>query len=99
MSRTLGILRDIAALLAAAVFVLGVWILSNLFARQALRRMSAGQRLSPAAVPLHEPASLAVSVTNASHWPVPLLEWSAQLPDGVAAEVAPSAVGPPVESA
>jgi uncharacterized protein (DUF58 family) len=105
MSRTLGILRDIAALLAAAglvtgrpavvaaaVFVLGVWILSNLFARQALRRMSAGQRLSPAAVPLHEPASLAVSVTNASHWPVPLLEWSAQVPDGVAAEVAPSAV-------
>ncbi|MGC8486907.1 MAG: DUF58 domain-containing protein [Clostridia bacterium] len=104
MNRTIGLLRDIAILVAlaglvtgrpsvvaAAVFVIGLWFLSNIFARQALRRMSTTQRLSPHAVPINEPADLAVSVTNAYNWPVPLLEWSDQLAEGVEAEAAKTA--------
>lgn len=103
MSRTIGILRDLAglvavaglvtgrpAVVAAAVFVLGLWGLSNGFARRALARMTITQRLTPTAVPLDTPADLAVRVTNAYGWPVPLLEWSDQLPEGVVAQAAPT---------
>ncbi len=101
MNRTTEILRDIAilvavaglftgrpAVVAAAVFVVGLWVISNLFARRALRYMSTTQRLSPHAVAINQLADLAVTVTNAYNWPVPLLEWSDQLPDGVEAVAA-----------
>ncbi len=96
MKRQTALLRDIGALLAvvglltgrpsvvaAATFVVAVWLLSNRAGRRALQRMVTTQTLSPAAVRVNQVADLAVSVTNASAWPIPLLEWSGQLAQGI----------------
>jgi len=78
-----GLILGRPVVVAAAAFVAGLWVLSWGYGQRAMARLAVGQKLAPQAVPIGEPADLAVTVINRFAWPIPVLDWTDQLPDWV----------------
>jgi uncharacterized protein (DUF58 family) len=87
-----GLFTGRPVVVAASAFVAGLWLFSWGFGRRALARITVQQQVRPWAVPIGEPVDLAVSVSNHFGWPIPVLEWSDQLPDLVEASAARTGV-------